>query len=86
MTTLYDEEFWYFRKILSHEQPHRDSPSYKGSKFNVRVLWENGEITDEPLKNFGTNAPVECAIYAKENNLLDTKGWRKFNGIAKRER
>ena len=34
-STLYDGEFWHFRKILGHEETHRNLPSYKGSKFNL---------------------------------------------------
>ena len=34
-TTLYDGEFWHFRKILSHEEVNRRSPAYQGSKFNL---------------------------------------------------
>ena len=82
-TTLYDGNFWHFRKILSHEEVDRRSPAYQGSKFNLRILWENGEITDEPLTIFGRDAPVECAVYAKENQLLNTSGWKKFQNIAK---
>jgi len=28
---------------------------------------------------------VECAINAKENNLLDTPGWKQFKNIAEHE-
>ncbi len=77
-TMLYDGEFWHFCKILGHKEVDRRSPTYKGSKFNLQILWENGEITDEPLTIFGRDAPVECAIYAKENKLLNTSGWKKF--------
>jgi hypothetical protein len=30
--------------------------------------------------------PVSCAIYARENNLLDQPGWKRFKHIAKREK
>ena len=62
------------------------SSSYQGSRFNVRVLWENDEISAEPLKTFAEDAEVECAIYAKENGLLDVPGWKRFQRIAKREK
>ena len=29
--------------------------------------------------------PVTCAIYARENGLLDTPGWKQFKKIAKRK-
>ena len=30
--------------------------------------------------------PVTCAIYAKENNLLELDGWKIFRSIAKKEK
>jgi hypothetical protein len=30
--------------------------------------------------------PDTCAQYAKENNLLDTAGWKSFRRIAKSEK
>ena len=60
-------------------------PSYKGSPYNVRVEWENGEITDETLSIIAVDAPVACAIYARKNGLLDKPGWRRFKRIAKKQ-
>lgn len=37
-------------------------PNYKSSSYNFYVLWENGEETDEPLKIFGKDASVDCAL------------------------
>ena len=30
--------------------------------------------------------PVTCAIYAKENRLLDTPGWVQFRKLARRQK
>jgi hypothetical protein len=49
------------------------------------VEWENGETTTEPLSVIAANDPVTCAIYAKEHDLLDTEGWKRFRNTAKRE-
>jgi hypothetical protein len=65
---------WKFRRIVSHE--------YKGSQCSV----ENGEITSEPLKVIAADDPVSCAIYARENDLLDKPGWKRFKHIAKQEK
>ena len=46
---------------------------------------ENGEETIKPLKKFAEDAPVECALYAKEKNLLKKDGWKRFNRIIERE-
>jgi hypothetical protein len=47
---------------------------------------ENGEITKEPLRIIAANDPVKCAIYARENGLLDQPGWKQFKHIAKNEK
>jgi Reverse transcriptase (RNA-dependent DNA polymerase) len=33
-----------------------------------------------------TQCPVICAIYARENDLLDKPGWKRFKHIAKQEK
>jgi hypothetical protein len=50
------------------------------------IEWETDEITKEPLKVIATNDPVTCAIYARENGLLDKPGWKRFRHIAKNEK
>ena len=62
---------WELRHIVSHQGPlDKNHPSYMGSTYNVKVKWENGEITEEPLSIIAADAPVACAIYAKKMNLL----------------
>ena len=34
----------------------------KGSKYNVMVEWETGEITEEPLSLIVADDPVTCAV------------------------
>jgi hypothetical protein len=79
--------FWNFKHIVGHEGPFRTSnPEYKGSRYNVLVEWENGEITSEPLNIFGKDDPVTCAVYARKHGLLEEEGWKRFKGTAKREK
>jgi hypothetical protein len=66
---------WKFQSIFSHE--------YKGSQCYVLMEWENGEITNDPLKIIAADDPVSCAIYARENDLLDKPDWKRFKQIAK---
>jgi hypothetical protein len=86
----HDEEqdlVWKFRRITAHEGPLSPShPSYKGSQYNVLVEWETGEITAEPLSVIAADDPVTCAIYARDNGLLDLPGWRRFRKLAKRQK
>ena len=61
-------------------------PDRKGSKYNVQVEWETGEITFEPLSIIAADDPVTCATYAKENDLLALEGWRRFRSLAKKDK
>ena len=50
------------------------------------IEWETGEITDEPLSTVATNDPMACcALYSKDNDFLELKGWKWFKLIAKRQ-
>jgi hypothetical protein len=57
---------WKFHHIVSRK--------YKGSQCNLLIEWEGGKITSEPLKIVAADDPVSCAIYARENDLLDKPG------------
>ena len=73
---------WQFQDIMEHKGPLKKSdPEYKGSSYNVRIKWETGEITWEPLTTKDKNGiyeqdPVTVAIYARKHGLLDKKGWK----------
>ena len=82
-----ESNVWTFKSISAHQGPLTvNSPHYKGSRYNVLVNWETGEQTYEPLALIAADDPVTCAIYAKENNLLEEAGWRRFKSIAKRQK
>jgi hypothetical protein len=60
-----DAIVWRFRRIVGHQGPLlQHDKDYNGSRFNVLVEWENGEITTEPLSVIAANNPVTCAVYA----------------------
>ena len=70
-----DQELFKFRAIIGHQGPLLASdPDWKGSKYNVQVEWETGEITFEPLSIIAADDPVTCAAYAKEKDLLALEG------------
>ena len=82
-----DQELYRFRAIIGHQGPLLASaPDWKGSKYNVQVEWETGEITFEPLSIIATDDPVTCAACAKENDLLALEGWRRFRSLAKKDK
>jgi hypothetical protein len=65
---------WRFQCIVGHQGPLlRHDKDYNGSRFNVLVEWENGEIMTEPLSVIEANDPVTCAVYAREHDLLDVE-------------
>ena len=82
-----DQELYKFRSIIGQQGPLAESdPGSKGSKYNVQVDWETGEITYEPLSIIADDAPVTCAAYAKENDLLAVEGWHRFRNLAKKDK
>jgi hypothetical protein len=79
------ETFWKYKRISVHEGPlNKNHSSWKGDKYNVKVEWENGEVSYEPLNTIAADDPVTCAIYVKDLGLLDTEGWKSFCSLAKR--
>ena len=81
------QELYRFRAVIGHQGPLLASdPDWKGSKYNVQVEWETGEITFEPLSIIAADDPVTCAAYAKENDLLALDGWHRFRNLVKKDK
>jgi hypothetical protein len=79
------ETFWKYKWISGHEGPlNKNHSSWKGDKYNVKVEWENGEVSYEFLHMIAADDPVTCVIYAKDHGLLDTERWKRFRSLAKR--
>ena len=73
-----------FRDIVAHQSPLESTdPNHKGSKYNVMVEWESGEVTYEPLTLISKDDPITCAVYAKKHDLLDTTGWKHLKRYVK---
>ena len=73
-----------FRDIVAHQGPLESTdPNHKGSKYNVMVEWESGEVTYELLTLISKDDPITCAVYAKKHDLLDTTGWKHLKRYAK---
>ena len=81
------EDLYKFRAITGHQGPlSPQDENYKGSKYNVMVEWETGEITEEPLSLIAADDPVTCAEYAKKHDLLHLDGWKRLKHIAKNQK
>ena len=50
------------------------------------VRWSTKEETWEPLDIIAVDDPVTCAKYAKENDLLELPGWKRFKRLASHEK
>ena len=62
-----DQELYKFRVIIGHKGPLQvTDPNWKGSKYNVQIGWETGEITFELLSVIASDDPITCAAYAIE--------------------
>ena len=81
-----DQECCRFRAIIGHEGPPIVTDcNWKGSKYNVQVEWETGEITIEPLSVIAVDDPITCASYAKDMNLYDLDGWKDSRTSSRRK-
>ena len=64
-----------YKDIVAHEGPLKPTDeSYKGSQYNVLVIWGDCSRTYEPLHIIGANCPIVCASYAQRNGRLDSPG------------
>ena len=72
------QELYKSRSIIGHECPLKvTDPKLEGSKYNVQIEWETGEVTFGPLNVIAADDPITCAAYGKEKNLYSIDGWKK---------
>ena len=77
-----DDAIHAFTKILGHDGPFRQGQrKYKGSTWNLLIQWDNGEETWEPRDLIEETDKISVALYARDNHLLDTHGWKKYKAI-----
>ena len=82
-----DQELNKFRAIIGREGPLKATgPNWKGTKFNVQIEWETGEITFEPLSMIAADDPITCAADAKEKNIYILDGWKRFGHLVKKQK
>jgi hypothetical protein len=64
------------KEIATHKGPLKPGhPEWKGSLYNVKIIWWDGSSTWEPVVNLVKDDPVTLAAYVKKNNLQGMKGW-----------
>ena len=82
-----EEKQWTYKTLLAHQGPPKSTnKTYKGSKYNVKVLWEDDTETWEPLTTVINDDPVTVATYALENQLLNTEGWKRLRRYTKNKK
>ena len=82
-----DHELYRNRAIIGHEGPLKvTDPNWKGSKYNVQVELETGEITLEPLSAIAADDPITCAAFDNEKNLYNHDGWKDSRTSSRRTR
>ena len=60
-----------FRDIVAHQGPLESTdPNHKGSKYNVMVEWESGEVTYELLTLISKDDPITCAVMPRNMIFL----------------
>ena len=65
------QELYKFRAIIGHEGSLKVAdPNWKGSKWNVQIEWETGEITFGPLSAIAAGDPITSAAYAKGKTCI----------------
>jgi hypothetical protein len=76
----------------SEEIMDTEIPSYiesdeleETSALNVMTELENGEITCESVAIIAATDPITCAIYAKDDDLLELDGLERFKAISRRQ-
>ena len=82
-----DDGFWKFKRIIDHKGPlTKNDPDYANSTYNVLLEWETGEVSWEPHNRVSAEDLVPCDIYAKDNNLLNMDGGKRFKKRAKNQK
>ena len=73
------ETLWFLDSVVDHELK-------PDGKHLLKVMWSTGETTWEPLRMMAEDDPVTVAKYAKDHNLLNVSGFKRFKRLASREK
>ena len=80
-----DNDYWRFRNILSHSLiPGKKVKDRTGIK--IQDVWETGATSTESFEAVKKDIPIDLAIYAKKNNLLELDEWNTLKRLADRSK
>ena len=77
-SSMSEEGVWKFERILDHRGT--------GRSIEVLIKWSTGEQTWEPLTTICKTDPITPAIYARDNDLFGTYGWKHLRRHAKNDK
>ena len=67
---------WTFSTVLDHKT--------ENNQVHVKIKWDNGNVTWEPLNNLRKDNPVTLAKYAHDKGITNEQGWKWSCKINKR--
>ena len=67
---------WTFSTVLDHKT--------ENNQVHVKIQWDNGDVTWEPLNSLRKDDPVTLAKYAHEKGITNERGWKWSRKINKR--
>jgi hypothetical protein len=80
-----EQKAWTFTDVVGHQGPlwksHKD---WKGSLYNLLLLWDDGSEAYKPLEMFIQDDPATLASFALKHYLLGCPGWKKLKAITTR--
>jgi hypothetical protein len=80
-----EENVWTFKDVIGHQGPLRKShKDYKGSLYNVLLLWDDGSETYEPLTMVIKDDPITLAAYTRKHSFLNEPGWKRLKTLSRR--
>lgn len=73
-----DNDFvWKFKETIGYQDSLIPSyKDYKGSMYNLTILWMNGKTSIKPFSLIAADNPVSCVTQAEKNNLISLPGWK----------
>ena len=67
---------WTFSTVLDHKT--------ENNQVQVKIQWDNGDVTWEPLNSLRKDDPVTLAKYAHKKGITNKRGWKWSRKINKR--
>jgi hypothetical protein len=75
---MFDAELQQYTRISDHKFV-KYTDEGKGSLFNLRIEWNDGGSSWEPMLSVVKSDPITVAAYGQANDLLENKGWRHLS-------